>query len=77
MAEENKENCSGSCSSCGEAGTCQSKKSPYEPMNAHSHIKNVIAVVSGKGGVGKSMATASIGNYSGTTEQPDLLRDLY
>ena len=60
MAEENKENCSGSCSSCGEAGTCQSKKSPYEPMNAHSHIKNVIAVVSGKGGVGKSMATASI-----------------
>ena len=31
-----------------------------EPMNAHSSIKHVIGVVSGKGGVGKSFVTASM-----------------
>ncbi|MFR5583919.1 MAG: P-loop NTPase [[Clostridium] scindens] len=31
-----------------------------EPANPFSHIGKVIAVVSGKGGVGKSMVTASL-----------------
>ena len=31
-----------------------------EPMNAASNVKKVIGVVSGKGGVGKSMVTASL-----------------
>ena len=31
-----------------------------EPMNAHSSIKHVIGVVSGKGGVGKSFVTVSM-----------------
>ncbi|SER76421.1 Mrp/NBP35 family ATP-binding protein [Lachnobacterium bovis] len=31
-----------------------------EPMNAFSNIKNVIGVVSGKGGVGKSFVTSSL-----------------
>ena len=31
-----------------------------EPANPYSHVKKVIAVVSGKGGVGKSMVTASL-----------------
>ena len=31
-----------------------------EPANEKSHIKHVIAVMSGKGGVGKSMVTASL-----------------
>ena len=31
-----------------------------EPLNAYSEVKHVIAVVSGKGGVGKSMVTASL-----------------
>ena len=31
-----------------------------EPMNAHTYIKHEIGVVSGKGGVGKSMVTASL-----------------
>ena len=31
-----------------------------EPMNAHSSIKHVIGVDSGKGGVGKSFVTASM-----------------
>lgn len=54
------ENCSHNCSSCGE--TCSSrneaslKKKPHEM----SDIKRVIAVVSGKGGVGKSMTSAML-----------------
>ncbi len=40
---------------------CPSKKDPaslIEPINAYSKVKKVIAVVSGKGGVGKSMVTS-------------------
>ncbi|MCD8011791.1 MAG: Mrp/NBP35 family ATP-binding protein [Lachnospiraceae bacterium] len=33
-----------------------------EEMNAYSDVKHVIGVVSGKGGVGKSMVTASLAN---------------
>ena len=53
------ENCSHDCSSCG--SDCASRQEPQSllaPMNASSDIKNVIAVVSGKGGVGKSLVTA-------------------
>jgi len=53
------ENCSHNCSSCG--SDCASRTEPQSllaPMNASSDIKNVIAVVSGKGGVGKSLVTA-------------------
>ena len=32
----------------------------HEPANPYSHVNKVIAVVSGKGGVGKSMVTASL-----------------
>lgn len=62
MAEENKSGCSPEgCSSCAHASTCGSKKVDLrEPANKLSNIKNVIGVVSGKGGVGKSMVTASI-----------------
>ena len=52
------ENCTHDCSSCGE--NCPSRTQPQSfaaPMNAHSNVKKVIAVVSGKGGVGKSMVT--------------------
>ncbi len=55
------ENCSGSCSSCGSAGSCPSKQQDMrKPANEKSNIRKVIAVVSGKGGVGKSMVTASL-----------------
>lgn len=37
-----------------------SKEDFKEPMNAFSNIKNVIGVVSGKGGVGKSFVTSSL-----------------
>ena len=47
--------CNNDCASC--ASKCE-KADLREPMNAMSDIKNVIAVVSGKGGVGKSLVTS-------------------
>ena len=53
------EECTHDCSTCG--ASCSSREEPQSllaPMNADSDVKNVIAVVSGKGGVGKSLVTA-------------------
>ncbi len=51
--------CTHDCSTC--SSNCSSKKqSLIEPCNAHSKIRKVIGVVSGKGGVGKSMVTAML-----------------
>ncbi|HWS42186.1 MAG TPA: Mrp/NBP35 family ATP-binding protein [Pseudoflavonifractor sp.] len=53
--------CTQDCSSCGES--CGERTSPQSflaPPNALSSIKKVIAVVSGKGGVGKSLVTSSL-----------------
>ena len=58
MAESN---CSGNCSSCSQ--NCSSKNDPkslLEPTGEYNSIKHVIGVVSGKGGVGKSMVTSSL-----------------
>ena len=62
MAEEQSSGCSPeSCSSCAHAGSCGSaKKDLRAPANPYSQVKKVIGVVSGKGGVGKSMVTASL-----------------
>ena len=50
------ETCGGDCANC--ASKCDREKTSFlEPQNAMSDIKNVIAVVSGKGGVGKSLVT--------------------
>ena len=49
--------CTHDCSSCG--ADCSSRDLRV-PANAKSSIKHVIAVVSGKGGVGKSTVTASL-----------------
>ena len=46
--------CNHDCSSCGE--TCEKKDFMETPRN-DTHIGKMIAVVSGKGGVGKSMVT--------------------
>lgn len=48
-------NCNHDCNSC--KSTC-SKNDFLAPMNAHSRVKKVIGVVSGKGGVGKSSVTS-------------------
>ena len=63
MAEQDKnESCSAeSCSSCAQAGNCPSKKVDMKVApNEYTHVKKVIGVISGKGGVGKSMVTASL-----------------
>lgn len=50
------ENCSHDCSSCGEH--CSEREIAKEKPNENSRVKKVIGVVSGKGGVGKSLVTS-------------------
>ena len=54
------ENCTHDCSSCGENCPSRSGAKPdfSAKANPHSRVKRVIGVVSGKGGVGKSMVTS-------------------
>lgn len=54
------EKCNSNCSSCGKScpSRKQDKQSLLKPLNPMSDVKKVIAVVSGKGGVGKSMTCA-------------------
>lgn len=50
--------CSHNCSEC--AQNCSERKNPQsflKPMNKYSNIKKVIGVISGKGGVGKSLVS--------------------
>ena len=60
MAEEKKQGCSGNCSSCGESCADRKQESLLAAANEYSDIKHVIGVVSGKGGVGKSLVTSSL-----------------
>ena len=54
------ENCTHDCSSCGEncPSRTQGKPDFRAKANPHSNVKRVIGVVSGKGGVGKSLITS-------------------
>ena len=53
------ESCSHNCSSCGESSCGERQEdSIFEPLNELSKVKKVIGVVSGKGGVGKSLVTS-------------------
>lgn len=51
-------NCSHNCEHCNEKCSERKKDSLLEKLNEHSHVKKVIGVVSGKGGVGKSLITS-------------------
>lgn len=57
MAEECTHNCSTCGASCPSKGSSESK---YFPLNPLSDIKHPVAVVSGKGGVGKSLVTSML-----------------
>jgi len=54
------ENCTHNCETC--TANCSSRTSTQSdfsaPANPHSHVKKVIGVVSGKGGVGKSTVSS-------------------
>ncbi len=50
--------CNGNCSECQENCSSKQPASLLEPTGDFNHIKHVVAVVSGKGGVGKSMVTS-------------------
>ena len=52
------ENCTHDCSSCGVDCPSRAGGIQKSPLNEYSSVKKVIGVVSGKGGVGKSMVTA-------------------
>ena len=52
------QNCSHNCESCSENCSERTKESLLEKPKEMSHIKKVIGVVSGKGGVGKSLVTS-------------------
>ena len=52
--------CSGNCSSCGSDCSERKAESLLANLNPRSSVKKVIAVVSGKGGVGKSTVTSTL-----------------
>ena len=52
--------CSGNCSSCGSDCADRKAESLLAQLNPKSTVKKVIAVVSGKGGVGKSTVTSML-----------------
>ena len=52
--------CSGNCSSCGSDCGERKAESLLAKLNPRSSVKKVIAVVSGKGGVGKSTVTSTL-----------------
>ena len=63
MAEKS-ENCSHNCSTC--SSNCSSRKAESLLKQPHkdASVKKVIAVVSGKGGVGKSLTTSLLASYA-------------
>ncbi len=54
------EQCSGSCSTCAQSCADRKEESLLAPANPLSNVNKVIAVVSGKGGVGKSTVTSML-----------------
>jgi len=53
--------CNHNCSECGEEG-CQSREIVKLKQNEMSDIKKIFAIISGKGGVGKSLVTSLLAN---------------
>lgn len=62
MAEKACSNTSCTKESCEGCASANKPQSFLEELNIYSEIKHVVGIVSGKGGVGKSMVTASLAN---------------
>ncbi|MBQ7600142.1 MAG: Mrp/NBP35 family ATP-binding protein [Clostridia bacterium] len=56
MAENNE--CTHDCSTC--SADCSSRRPEFDPQNPQSDIRHVIGVISGKGGVGKSIVASML-----------------
>ena len=56
------ESCNYDCSNCSQADNCSSKIEKAK-LNDRSHIKKIVGVLSGKGGVGKSYITSLLAVY--------------
>ena len=58
------ENCTHDCSSCSSNCASRKKESMLKEPNKNSSIKKVIGIVSGKGGVGKSLTTSLLASFA-------------
>ena len=58
------EKCTHDCSSCGKDCPSKKKESMIKAPHKDSSIKKVIGIVSGKGGVGKSLTTSLLASYA-------------
>ena len=58
------ENCTHDCSTCSSNCSSRKKESMLKAPHKQSTVKKVIGVVSGKGGVGKSLTTSLLASYA-------------
>ncbi len=58
------ENCTHNCSTCSSNCSSRKQESLLKPHHKDASIKKVIAVVSGKGGVGKSLTTSLLASFA-------------
>lgn len=58
------ENCSHDCSNCSSNCASRKKESMLKAPHKKSSVKKIIGVVSGKGGVGKSLTTSLLASYA-------------
>ena len=58
--QQNSSGCTHDCSTCSANCPSKEKKSLIEPSHELSNVKKVIGIVSGKGGVGKSIVTSML-----------------
>ena len=56
--------CTHDCSSCSSNCSSRDKQSFIKPLHPDANVKRVVAVASGKGGVGKSLVTALLAAHA-------------
>ena len=69
------EECTHNCESCGASCSSRTAESMLAPLNSLSTVKKTIAVVSGKGGVGKSLVTSLLAVLSQRKEHKTAIMD--
>ena len=67
--------CSGNCSTCSSKCDSKEQQDMRLPQNEFSNVKKVIGVVSGKGGVGKSLVTSLLASAFQTSGKQTAILD--